>query len=90
MSELGTIGRLGHWTATHFRAVLGSWLVIAVAFGVLAPRVETALSGAGWEASGSQSVRARNLIDRNFRGLGSYGLMVVVHSRTRTVRDPGF
>lgn len=90
MSRLGPIGRLGHWTATHFRAVLVGWLVIAVAFGVLAPRVEKALSGAGWEATGSQSVQARALIDKNFKGLGSYGLTVVVHSPTKTVTDPNF
>jgi RND superfamily putative drug exporter len=80
MSQIGPIGRLGHWTATHFRAVGVAWLVVAVAFGVFAPKVEHALSGAGWEATGSESVQARNLIDKNFQGLGSYGLMVVVHS----------
>jgi putative drug exporter of the RND superfamily len=80
MSALGPIGRLGHWTATHFRAVVLAWLVIAVALGVFAPKVEHALSGAGWEATGSESVQARTLIDDNFHGLGSYGLMVVVHS----------
>jgi putative drug exporter of the RND superfamily len=90
VSRLGPIGKLGHWTATHFRAVLVGWLVVAVALGVFAPRVETALSGAGWEATGSQSVQARNLIDKNFHGLGSYGLMVVVHSPTRTVNEPAF
>ena len=56
MTALGPVGRLGAWTADHFRSVLVAWLVVAVALGVLAPRVETALSGAGWEASGSQSV----------------------------------
>ena len=42
--------------------------------GLFAPRVETALSGAGWEASGSQSAQARKLVERDFAGLGSYGL----------------
>ena len=51
MTQLGPIGRLGRWTATHFRVVLAAWLVVAVGLGVLAPRVEKALSGAGWEAS---------------------------------------
>jgi putative drug exporter of the RND superfamily len=90
MSQIGPIGRLGRWTATHFRVVLGGWVVIAVAFGVFAPRVEKALSGAGWEATGSQSVQARNLVDKNFQGLGSYGLMVVVHSPAKAVGDPAF
>ena len=88
MNQLGPVGKLGHWTATHFRAVLAAWVLIAVALGVFAPRVETALSGAGWEATGSQSVQARNAIDKNFQGLGSYGLMVVVHSPTQTVNAP--
>ncbi|HET8757163.1 MAG TPA: MMPL family transporter [Solirubrobacteraceae bacterium] len=86
----GPLGRLGRWTATHFRAVALGWLVIAVAFGIFAPRVEHALSGAGWEATGSESVQARELIQQNFQGLGSYGLMVVVHSADRTVADPAF
>jgi RND superfamily putative drug exporter len=90
MSQIGPIGRLGHWTATHFRMVAVAWLLIAVAFGVFAPRVEHALSGAGWEATGSESVQVRAAIDENFDGLGSYGLMVVVHSADKTVADPAF
>lgn len=90
MSQLGPVGRLGLWTTTHFRAVLAAWLLIAVAFGVFAPRVETALSGAGWEATGSQSVQARQLIQKDFHGFGSHGLMVVVHSAQATTRDPAF
>jgi putative drug exporter of the RND superfamily len=88
--DVGPIGRLGRYTATHFRLVLAAWLVVALALGALAPRVETALSGAGWETTGSQSVQARNLIDRNFQGLSSYGLMAVVSSPTKTVSDPAF
>ncbi len=90
MSAVGPIGRLGDWTATHFRVVVGAWIVVAVVFGFFAPRVETALSGAGWEANGSQSVAARNAVDRQFQGLGGYGLMVVVHSPARTTADPAF
>jgi putative drug exporter of the RND superfamily len=90
MARVGPIGRLGRYTATHFRVVLIAWLLIAVVLGFFAPRVETALSGAGWEATGSQSVQARQLIDRHFHGLSSYGLMVVVSSPTKTVSDPSF
>ena len=86
----GPIGRLGRYTATHFKVVVIAWVVIAVGFGFFAPRVETALSGAGWEASGSQSVQARQLIDKNFQGQSSSALMVVVHSDTKTVSDPAF
>ncbi|HLI60297.1 MAG TPA: MMPL family transporter [Solirubrobacteraceae bacterium] len=70
--------------------MLVGWLVVAIGLGIFAPRVETALSGAGWETTGSQSVQARNLINQDFRGLSSYGLMTVVHSPAHTVKDPAF
>ena len=84
MTDVGPIGRLGRYTATHFRVVVIAWAVIALGLGFLAPRVEKALSGAGWEASGSESVQARQLINQNFNGLSAYGLMVVVHSPSAT------
>jgi RND superfamily putative drug exporter len=87
---LGPLGRLGRWTATHFRAVVLAWLLVAVAFGAFAPRAEHALSGAGWEATGSESVQARALVDKHFAGLGSYGLMVVVHAGGQTIEDARF
>ncbi len=90
MSALGPIGRLGRWSATHARIVLIAWAVVVVGLGALAPRVETALSGAGWEDSGSASVAARDLIQRNFAGNASSGLMVVVHSPGLTTDDPAF
>jgi len=90
LASVGPIGRLGRYSATHFRSVLTGWLVLALALGFLAPRVESALSGAGWEASGSQSAQARKLIERDFAGLGSYGLETVVYSPTETVSAPVF
>ncbi len=90
MSSVGPIGRLGRYTATHFRVIVIAWSAVAVALGALAPKVEHALSGAGWEATGSQSVKARELVDRNFQGLSSSALQVVVHSPTKSVSDPAF
>ncbi|HZE06352.1 MAG TPA: MMPL family transporter [Solirubrobacteraceae bacterium] len=89
-ANVGPMGRLGRFMATHFRGVLAAWVIIAVALGFFAPRVETALSGAGWETTGSQSVQARQLINKDFRGLSSYGLMTVLYSPSHTVADPQF
>ena len=56
----GPIGRLGRYTATHFRDRRDrAGRSSPSALGFFAPRVETALSGAGWEATGSESVAAR-------------------------------
>ena len=90
MSALGPIGRLGRFAATHRRAVFVTWAVVAVGLGVLAPRVETALSGAGWQANGSESVKVREQLGTDFGGAGSYALQVAVHSRELTVAAPAF
>ncbi|HWJ43161.1 MAG TPA: MMPL family transporter [Solirubrobacterales bacterium] len=88
--SLGPIGRLGLLAATHRGSVFAIWAVLAVALGFLAPRVETALSGAGWEDSGSESVAVRKQVDAEFGGAGAYGLQVAVHSQRLTASDPGF
>ncbi|MGE5689582.1 MAG: MMPL family transporter, partial [Pseudomonadota bacterium] len=60
---VGPVGRLGRFAADHLRLVVVAWAVVAAALAVFAPSVETALSGAGWEANGSESVRARTLVE---------------------------
>jgi RND superfamily putative drug exporter len=90
MSALGPIGKLGRLAADNRGRVFVAWALIAVGLGILAPRVETALSGAGWQADGSQSVAAREQIDRNFGGTGSYALQVVTRSRDLVATAPEF
>jgi RND superfamily putative drug exporter len=87
---LGPIGRLGRFAATHRRAVFITWAVVAVGLGVLAPRVEKALSGAGWQANGSESVKVREQTERDFGGAGAYALQVAVHSESLAAGDPAF
>jgi len=58
--------------------VLIAWLLVLLVFGIFAVRVENALAGAGWQASNSQSVAARAIIEKNFSGLGATGLQVVI------------
>jgi RND superfamily putative drug exporter len=89
-TSVGPVGRLGRFAADHVRGVALAWAVAAVALAAFAPKVETALSGAGWQASGSESVQARALIQRNFAGDSSSALTVVVHSPAATTSDPAF
>ncbi|MBS1676161.1 MAG: MMPL family transporter [Actinobacteria bacterium] len=90
MSALGPIGRLGRFAALHRRAVFVTWALVAVALGIFAPRVETALSGAGWQANGSESVKVREAADSAFAGSGAYAIQVAVHSDRLTASDPAF
>jgi putative drug exporter of the RND superfamily len=88
--DLGPIGRLGRFAALRSGWVLAAWAVLAIGLGVLAPRVEHALSGAGWQANGSESVEARDAIDRSLAGNGGYAIQVAVHSDSSAVGDPEF
>ncbi len=87
--EPGWLARLGAWTVTHLRIVLLGWLAVLAGFGAFAPQVESALSGAGWQDSGSSSVKAREVIAKDFAGLGSTALQVVVHDSSGPIAaDP--
>jgi len=90
MPAVGPIGRLGRFAADHVRLISVAWLAIAVVLGVFAPTVETALSGAGWQANGSESVVVRSLVQKDFGGLSSSAPIVVVHSATLTASSPAF
>ena len=90
MNAAGPMGRLGRWTANNFRVVLIAWVAIALVLGFFAPKVEHALSGAGWEATGSESLQVRKQVDEQFGGMSSSALMVVIHSEDLTAKDPEF
>ncbi|MER6167041.1 MMPL family transporter [Streptomyces violaceorubidus] len=76
----GPLGRLGIRVADHGRLVTVAWLVLVIGLGILAPSVEKSLSGAGWQADGSQSVAARRLAQEHFAGNASHAIQVVVRS----------
>ena len=81
-SSFGMLGRLGHVVLHHARLTTALWLLVIVGLGAFAPKVESSLSGAGWQADGSQSVQARTLAQQHFGGVASSALQVVIHSST--------
>ncbi len=76
----GPLGRLGIWVTDHARLVTVVWLLAIVGLGAFAPQVEHNLSGAGWQADGSESVQARELAREHFGGNASSAIQVVVRS----------
>src|SRR4051812_9881151 len=82
-AEHSAFGRLGGWATDHGRAIAVVWCVVVLGLGAFAPFADRALSGAGWEASGSESVRARDALETGFPGRGSYALSVVVDPARR-------
>ncbi len=83
----GPLGRLGVWVNDHARLTGGVWLLLIVVLGAFAPRVETELSGAGWQADGSESVAARELAQAHFGGNDSTAIQVVVKGTGGPVTD---
>lgn len=76
----GPLGRLGVWVTHHRKATALVWILLVVGLGAFAPKVEAHLSGAGWQADGSESVAVRELATESFGGNASSAIQVVVHS----------
>ncbi|WP_026303303.1 MMPL family transporter [Jongsikchunia kroppenstedtii] len=84
-AALGRLGRLGLWVVGHGKLVAAVWVLVVIGLGVFAPSVEKELSGAGWQAEGSQSVRVRDLAQKHFGGNASHAIQVVVHTTDGTL-----
>lgn len=84
------LARLGRFAHAHRWHVVAAWAIIAVGFGIFAPRLESALSGAMWEVKGSDSLAARTIAEENFGGFSSQSAVVVLHSDTFSADDPAF
>jgi RND superfamily putative drug exporter len=74
----GPLGRLGLRVLDNARRTALVWVLVVVGLGAFAPQVESALSGAGWQDDGSESVAARELAQEHFGGSASSALQVVV------------
>ena len=83
----GLLGRIGVWVTEHRRFIALLWVVLVLGLGIFAPRVEHNLSGAGWQADGSESVAARELAREHFDGNTSSAIQVVVHSEDGSLAD---
>ena len=83
----GPLGRIGLWVSDHARFTLLVWLLLIIGLGAFAPKVEAELSGAGWQANGSESVTARELAQEHFGGNASSAIQVVVHSTDGPVTE---
>ena len=77
-AKAGLLGRLGSWSVVHRKVVFLVWLAVAGTLALFAPGAEKTLSGAGWQANGSQSVEVRTLAQKYFGGQASSAIEVVV------------
>ena len=80
--------RLGRFSARRRKPVMVLWLIAALAAAPLAITVNSALSGAGWEAQGSIAQRVRDELRISFPQVGAEAAVVVVQQSTAVNRDP--
>ncbi len=86
-TQAGILGRLGVWVMDHARLTGTVWVLVILTLGAFAPQVESSLSGAGWQADGSESVAVREAAQEHFGGNASSAIQVVVHSTDGPVTE---
>ncbi|GAA1431252.1 MMPL family transporter [Streptomyces thermospinosisporus] len=69
------------------KLVMLAWLVIVLVAAPLAATLNGALSGAGWNAQGSESEKVRAELRRDFAELGAEAAVVVVQVPSQSERD---
>lgn len=86
--ERALFSRLAATMATHRRIVIGVWLVIVLAAAPLAVTLTGALSGAGWDAKGTDAEKVRSELRDDFPALGAENPIVVYRQDTPITSDP--
>ncbi len=74
----------------HPWKVVAVWAVVMAAATPFAMRFEDTLTSAGWDVDGSESQKARQLIEEDLPQTFPQNLVAVFHSDELTVDDPGF
>jgi RND superfamily putative drug exporter len=80
--------RLARFSARRRRRVMLTWLVVTLLAAPLALTLNSAMSGAGWEAQGSTAQKVRDELRRDFPALGAEAAVVAYHQETPIAADP--
>ena len=80
--------RLARFSARRRKTVMIIWLLGTLLAAPLAVTLTGALSGAGWEAQGSTSVKVRDELRRDFPQVGAEAAVVVYRQPAAIATDP--
>lgn len=86
--ERALFSRLAASMARHRRIVIAVWLVIVIAAAPLALTLTGALSGAGWDAKGTDAEKVRSELRTDFPALGAENPVVVYRQSTPIPTNP--
>ncbi|MCC6703864.1 MAG: MMPL family transporter [Thermomicrobiales bacterium] len=82
------LGHVARWVTEHSKLVIIAWVVLILAAAPLALTVNGVLSGAGWDAAGSESARVRDEIGATFPDFFIENAIVVYQQETPIADDP--
>ena len=83
----GLLARIGRSCARHPRRVIVIWAIVVVAAAPLAITLNSALSGAGWDAQGSTAAQVRAELRKDFPQLGAEAAIVAYRQSTPIADD---
>jgi len=84
----GLLARVGRSAARRPRLVLAVWALVVLVAAPLAISLTSALSGAGWEAQGSDAQKVRDELRTDFPQLGAEAAIVAYRQSTPIASDP--
>jgi RND superfamily putative drug exporter len=82
------LGHVARWVTAHRRGVIIFWVLLILAAAPLAVTVNGVLSGAGWDAAGSESAQVRDEIGATFPEFFIENAIVVYQQETPIADDP--
>ncbi len=86
VKPVGPLASIARWSVARKKTVMLIWLVVVIAAAPLAIGLSGALSGAGWDAQGSDAEKVRQELRTDFPEVGSEAAMIVV-TQSQSVMD---
>lgn len=83
----GPLASIARFSVAKKKTVMLLWLIVVIAAAPLAISLTSALSGAGWDAQGSEAQKVRNELRSQFPEVGAEAAMIVVQQPTPVTED---
>ena len=84
----GPLASIAKFSVAKKKTVMLLWLILVLAAAPLAIGLTGALSGAGWDAQGSEAQKVRDELRTQFPQVGAEAAMIVVTQPTSVMDDP--
>lgn len=84
----GPLASIARFSVARKKTVMLLWAILVVAAAPLAVTLTSALSGAGWDAQGSEAQKVRNELRADFPQVGAEAAMIVVQQPQSVTEDP--